>query len=327
MNGNISVTARLALIILAVCLAAITYILIEKPIKRRNTRNTSIALAGIMLVIASIGSAFWSDTLKNRLSSEELNLVVAAGNDWTYPSENMKTEARFLDYRFYKLSGSETSKILFMGDSNIEQYAPRIEALVADMEVAPTVIFATKGGCRFAIPALAQTQRDCRDKLKTVDDLIQDPAVNTIVMGQQWLNSKDMLTDSVAFHSFEKRMASLPAGKRKFLILNMPLGEGYGPADQLEGSRFGELRLKPIRYRDKSLALQQLSALNAKIKEVALRYNVSVIDPFDTLCSNEGCEVIDAKGHPLYKDREHLTASYVREHAVFIDQVLSHEKP
>ncbi|ALC12108.1 acyltransferase family protein [Sphingopyxis sp. 113P3] len=320
-SNSISAGHRLGLIAISCALAWLTFLWAERPVRKHNTPKTALGLAFVMASIAAIGLLFWSGRISNRLAMPELEKVVEAVDDWDYPSKDMAVETRFSDYYFYRKAGLPGHSVLFVGDSNAEQYAPRASRLIAGDPRVPGVIFATKGACPFASPKLAREKRDCVNKLSEIQRLAQSREVQSVVIAQQWTAMEVMLDDPSAAQSFEAWLASIPASKKKFVILNIPSGEGFGPSDLLSGSRLGQLRYRPAEFRDATRQRRRLSDLNALLRAIAARQGAIVIDPFYTLCRKDVCRVTYGDGRPAYKDREHLAASFVSDHATFIDPI------
>lgn len=151
MSDGLDAKVRIGLIGLAVALAAITYLVVEKPIRDRNTGRLAAILASIMAVIGVIGLLFWTGVITNRLNDRSLEPVVNAVDDWEYPGKGMVVEMTFYDYTFYRMNDRTDDMVLFVGDSNMEQYAPRVVSLIERPGSGAGAIFATKGvSFRFA---------------------------------------------------------------------------------------------------------------------------------------------------------------------------------
>ena len=58
-----------------------------------------------------------------------------------------------------------------------------------------------------------------------------------------------------------------------------------------------------------------------KIQRVAEAAGARVIKPLDYLCDSEFCPIVGQDGRLMYFDYGHLRASYVRDHATYIDQI------
>lgn len=322
MSDVLSAAMRLGLIALSVALAAITYLLIERPIRKRNTGQLAIALASVTAVLGTIGLLFWAGAIPNRLDDKSLEPAVAAVSDWEYPGRDMAVQTTFVDYTFYRKNGPSRDMVLFVGDSNMEQYAPRIVFLIDKSGNGPGAIFATKGGCPFASPAMAAARRDCAGKLAEIKRLARSDEVKAVVVAQEWTGLSAMLDDPKLADSFRDFLHSIPSGTRKYVVLGIPNGKGFGPADLLEGSRLHELRYRPAEFRNAADARASLAKLNALIRGIAEAEGATIIDPFDTLCKGDDCRVATPDGRPAYKDRSHLSASFARAHADYIDRTL-----
>lgn len=323
MSDVLSAAMRIGLIALSVALAALTYFLIERPIRTRNTGRLAVALASVAAFIGAIGILFWTGAIPNRLNDKALEPAIAAVSDWEYPSRDLAVQTNFVDYTFYRKNGPGRGMVLFVGDSNMEQYAPRIVSLIDQSGNGPGAIFATKGGCPFASPAMAAGRRDCAGKLAEIRRLAQSDEVKAVVIAQEWTGLSAMLDDRSLASSFRDFLREIPSGTRKYVVLGIPNGKGFGPADLLEGSRLRELRYRPTEYRNAADARASIAKLNALIRDIAEAEGATVIDPFDTLCKGDECRVATPDGRPAYKDRSHLSASFARAHADYIDATLA----
>jgi len=179
------------------------------------------------------------------------------------------------------------------------------------------------------VPLLAERMNDCKGKLRQVDQLIQSVGVTTVVFGQAWRNLSGLLDNPAIVASFEARLSSVPRGKATFIILNMPAGLEFSLTSLLSGSRLNRLEYRPDadHFVDETAARAPFPRLDAILREIAARQGATVLDPFDSFCSDSKCPLIDRLGTPLYKDTAHITASYARESARFIDLTLTAGKP
>lgn len=324
MTSNLAGSWRLGLIALSVALAWLTFVGVERRVRRHNTGRTACLLAAVVFCAGASGLAIWGGVVTSRMNGDDLGKVVTATKDWDYPPASFKQHVRFADYRFYRKQGSGPGTTLFVGDSNMEQYAPRVEYVLDHTEGSPSAIFATKGGCTFAVPYLAQRMNDCKGKLATVDELIASEEVTAVVFAQAWHNLAALLDDPAAVASLDARFASVPAGKRVFVILNIPSGMEFSPVSLISGSRLGQLEFKADAGQvvSEALAREKYSRLHQVVAQVAARHGVVVIDPFETMCNAGMCALVSPQGVPLYKDTAHLTASFARGAATFVDVTL-----
>lgn len=177
------------LIFLAIILAYLTYQLIEKPIRHIKVKKLTFILAYLFLAIGFIGLMALTKNIGSRINSDDVASILSTTNDWGYPTGNFETYKSFSDYTFYKI-GTSKNITLFVGDSNMEQYAPRVESqIVNHAKIIPnSAIFATKGSCPFVLPELAKKTYACATKLEEIEKLTNDINVKTIVFAQAWNN-------------------------------------------------------------------------------------------------------------------------------------------
>jgi SGNH domain (fused to AT3 domains) len=89
-------------------------------------------------------------------------------------------------------------------------------------------------------------------------------------------------------------------------------------------SRFGHSSVKPadlVKF-DMVAFVQTYSAPPKALRELASQAGAILIDPLVTLCPGSICPVLDETGRPLYMDGHHLSASYARSAASYIEETL-----
>jgi hypothetical protein len=62
--------------------------------------------------------------------------------------------------------------------------------------------------------------------------------------------------------------------------------------------------------------------VHTKLIALAMSTGAKIINPLDTFCVDRICPITDKEGNPLYKDSGHITASYARARASFINHTL-----
>ena len=129
-----------------------------------------------------------------------------------------------------------------------------------------------------------------------------------------------------SFNSLELFLKSLKsAGKKVYLVLNIPVGDGFEPKSMISGSRLGTLTAPRVDPRVMLTASQK--RIHDRLQQIAVSSGAIVIDPMATLCNADGqCLRTDADGIPIYKDATHLRAAYVRRFASFVDPAITQSK-
>ena len=65
-----------------------------------------------------------------------------------------------------------------------------------------------------------------------------------------------------------------------------------------------------------------VAPLMSRLREIAAASGAVVIDPSGALCPEMTCPATNARGMPVHLDSNHLTNSFARDHATFIDAIL-----
>jgi hypothetical protein len=184
-GDNLEVSLTVELLVLCILLSYLTYKFFETPI-RKKSNFAAIPLFAGMLPIIIMGIM-----VKNNLFSSQINSdlatakIVNAINEWDYPKG---LKLREIEGRHFYEIGTHSKKALFFGDSNMEQYAPRIKKLILENNsVKRSAVFLTSGGC----PPMPHIYEDKHPQLKGfAEDAIKyakDPNVDVIVLGAQWV--------------------------------------------------------------------------------------------------------------------------------------------
>jgi hypothetical protein len=127
-----------------------------------------------------------------------------------------------------------------------------------------------------------------------------------------------------ALNMLESVMTTLSKHKQVYLLLDNPVGEGFGPEEFVKGSRLGNMTVGRMSPTAPWSLAQKL--LHERMRQMALRSGAIVIDPIPTLCEKSWCLRTDADATPIYKDAGHLRAEYVRKLATYIDPAMTTPK-
>jgi hypothetical protein len=127
-----------------------------------------------------------------------------------------------------------------------------------------------------------------------------------------------------ALHNFADLISRLvQSGKTVFIILETPTGQAYEPSKILPTGwkrLLGSLRIPD---NPKRADMENFNGeMSAKLQQVAEAAGARVIKPMDYLCDKDVCPAFTREGRFIYWNSNHLRASFVRESATYIDQIL-----
>ncbi len=316
---------RMVAVVAALLLAWLTYAYVERPISKavRDTEHSSGVihlLVVVMIVIFAAGLIVQSGIATERLYP--LRALNDAKRDWSYPHDDAAAA----------ITGVSGQSILLFGDSLVQQYYPRLRYLTErHPERHPNVLFQTWPACAPLPGFNRKFVPECLSHVTRGFARAAAGDIKTIVVGGYWLGMLqrgdyyraddpdqhvvdlwDPKQLDSALSGMENRLRELKAmGKMVYIVLNPAGGQAANP------SAIGFRRIG-IDYRlwvkSAPLAAQQerTAFINDRIRGLAERVGVAVMDPLEWLCSGNTCQFTDDAGVPYFKDATHLRASYVR---------------
>lgn len=325
-------------------LATLTYWLIEKPVRRTNSPQlTAIILLVLMVGVGYLGyNTFTRAGLGFRATA--FQAISKAQGEWDFPGHLQNT---VLDgVRLRSQAGAEAATTLFVGDSNLEQYYPRIDQLLQQPTPRYSILFLSEGGCLPIPHTISKETRECHDVANSVTKVLNaNKQIRRVVIAAQWYgyllveaqNAKYVVDGTeypiaVNTEGYKQALKSLTEQltmlRRRelevYLILNIPIGIEFNPAYIAE--RSVQSLWQGFRLRTGGRRLSEFEVPFAQIKQDLSRTGkdsgVTVIDPTETICSADLCSSVDENLAPKYKDNGHLRPTYVRERIRFLDQTI-----
>jgi|GEM_PF-2722770 len=316
-------------------LAFLTYKYIESPIRFSSRKaRTVVSLSVAMILCGVLGVATFTGIIPPRSVYTKGDLALAGSEDWLV-THNASSWTPFQERPL--VLGSGPPHVLFVGDSNMQQYFPRIERLLtADKLYHPAVAFMTRLGC---VPGAAPAQgvdnltsSGCRTYARDVLEYASRSNINAVVIAGCWYGYFSNFTsiDGVGKKAVLKPITAMAAdrlkatmerfiqsGKHVYLVLNIPVGLGLDP--RARAYWYGETPA----WLSESEVRAAVEPIDSILRRIAGEVGATVIDPLNSLCHSERCPVVSADGRVLYRDAWHLRPSYVRDHAAFMDKTLS----
>jgi peptidoglycan/LPS O-acetylase OafA/YrhL len=352
----LSLACTLAAIVLACAAAYATHRWVEKPLRHgRQLRWKVPALLAGLAILALAGAALGAGWIPARLSGPAFAAWDAAVTDWHY-SDGPNTGGRH-EFLTRTVSGRADRTAVFIGDSHMQQYWPRVVQVVkTHAGSARTGVLAVYYECP-PLPGInsGSRGRDCAGFFDYAVQLASQPGVDTVVFGAFWekyllgeylvpngaqpvyrvadpdraplqLDSRDT---PMVLEQFRAALATLVArGRRVFVVLSNPTSPQYDPASmlpavvRLSSAAADRLPVAGGRRIDAGAYEAFVEPLTERLSAIAAGSGAQIIDPRATLCSGLDCPATGADGLPLYLDSNHLRAGYARERASFVDELL-----
>ena len=331
---------RAGVVSIAVFLAYLTYRFIEQPLRRRPLGVIPAGLLIATLAFCVLGIIARKDILTARLNDTAHRDISDAVNDWAYPNGLQRTVTPSGLIIHQTGDGNGDGQILFAGDSNMEQYWPRIQKLREQPGAEKPVVFATTGGCPPVPGVRRRVGGSCAGFGERVQSLAQAPNIHTVVLAASWTlclgtqqyfmhgGRGDSIEDAGRFRtSFLASLSEMirrlrQDGKTVWLVLSIPSGPGLSPMSSLHRSPTGVDQFVPIAIARAAFDAAWAQA-RADLVQSAKEAGAGVIDPMMYLCNDTTCPGQTAEGRLMYKDGGHLRASFVRDHATFIDPTMT----
>jgi len=342
--------AALALVLLLTLAAAFaSYRLIEQPLRHGALGRAAVPLllAGLAL-FTGLGAAVAEGRLPGRLSGSAFTAWEAAATDWKIPGPLSETS----EFETWTLPTQRAQTALFIGDSHMQQYWPRISWLASThAESARSVLFTTYAGCPIlpGLNSLRQPRR-CDDFFTYAVREAWRPEVDTVIFGAFWelylaaeyqhgiysagdplhrRLSLDSRATQLALGQFERLLGALVAsGRRVFIVLSNPTSARFEPRFLVPPQvRLSRALPHALRADDSTPVAatafeSAVAPLMTRLREIAARTGAQALDPRSTLCAGSDCPTVGEDGLPLYIDSNHLRASFARGHASFLDETL-----
>jgi peptidoglycan/LPS O-acetylase OafA/YrhL len=332
----------------AVGLAWLTYRFVEQPIRTNRLRlRPSLALVAGVACVGAMGLSAFLGQFAPRSASFGLEKIIAATDAVAFPGPNLLQLSDGQTTVWGQGQGNST--VLLLGDSEMEQYYPRIDHLLT--RHAPEtrrIIYSTHGGCA-PIPFVRENHLPWCNGLVDLDlKLAADPAIDTIVIAADWTGyfiggpppnpwtyyyehdgTRGNLTGHMgskatdeALAGFERMVARFRAmHKTVFIVLPSPTGHPFSPRRMIERSLSDlSFRIQPPFISAPEL-ISRISPIVDRLREIGARTGAHLIDPIATLCGPAQCPLTTEDGLPIYKDDAHLNPLFVRDDVHYLDDI------
>jgi hypothetical protein len=314
-------------------LTALTYYFIEKKIRHNKSKWVLPVLAGVFLITGLTGLMAWGKIIPMRVVNGEFIKIQNALRDHEI-IEDFNHSERFWNTKY----GGNGPCTLFYGDSNAQQYAPRIEKLLKNNQGQRRGALFITGGASPPLPGVRfGKQSGQSDEVKRFNKAISsNPKIDRVVISALWnlyfersygfcFNGEPLSRKEVretALEAFGAMLQSLLAsGKQVIVVLNIPTGEAFDPRCYFERSFDGKFQKKQASY-SKEEFLKKDGEIRTQLANVALKSGAQLIDPINELCINGAC-ILENDDGPIHHDKDHLRPGYVRESVKYLDETVA----
>jgi hypothetical protein len=352
-DGDIGTADLLVTLALAFVLAWLTYRFVERPIRKSVKRfEPAVPLVAGVALMGIIGILSYLRDIAPRSASFGLEKIIAASGTQAFPGAHLRQLSDGANPVMQQ--GEKRRKVLFLGDSEAQQYYPRIDALLsADPAGTKSVIYSTHGGCP-PIPHVKEDQLPwCGGLIEQGMKLAQDPDIDTIVVAADWAGyflgiSEDHLpyyfegavargvigptmksaASKQALLAFETMVSGFrQANKTVYIILPSTTGDIFRPRRLISrGLTDFSFHIRvPIILRAE--VVSRLRPLVARLRQIAANTGAFTIDPIATLCNDATCPVLTSDGEPIYQDDAHLNPEFVKHGIHYLDNVVKLKSP
>jgi len=329
----------------SVLLAFFTYRFIEIPVRTAPFRNgVASVLCVLMALCGGVGYLSYVGKLQPRSATSGVNQVIRAASELIWPERIRHIRGTLIEEGFLPL-GRGPQRVVFLGDSNIQQYYPRIEKLLSDYPSnARGSTFAVRGYCAPGAVDISGSNRiieryrpECRTYLHKAIKYAEDPEVDTVVIGASWYVYFEDIPNGGSFgdagplrpgtdHALEGLKATLidlvRRGKRVYLVLQIPVGDRYDPHQMITRTGFPPQFAVDVHSPTRTEIAKAMEPINSRLRAIARETGAIVIDPTPSLCNDATCPAVTATGDPVYRDANHLSPAYVRNNIRFLDEIV-----
>jgi peptidoglycan/LPS O-acetylase OafA/YrhL len=319
-------------LIIALILTVLTYYFIEKKIRHNKSKAIIPVLVGAFIATGITGvQVFRNGAI---CKSEEILKIEEARKDWIGEKCLIKEwEKNNIICSSY---GGGIVNTILIGDSNIQQYAPRIKELLDHNSIKNGLTMLSYAG---APPISGVTNHNHYQSSELAEELYksvnQNKNTQKVVIGCLWtwyfrdgtdfkcanklLSTKE--GSDIALSNLKNEINNLiKKGIKVYVILNIPLGDELDPQRWFKRNFTGYCVFKA-----EKLSVSKFDSWSSKIinnvKKTCIESGAEIIDPVKYLVKDGFC-ISEYNNGPIHFDYSHLRADYVRYNIKYLDNII-----
>jgi hypothetical protein len=324
-------------LIVALILTVFTYYFIEKKIRHNKSKWVLPVLVGAFILTGLIGLLVANGLIHAAVPPKIQKFSAGLRDkDWTKGLEVLFSKKTLLMNK----AGGDGPKTLFFGDSNTQQYGPRITKLLsANNGQTRGAIFLTCGGVP-PIPNVTVENRsdECRELIEKFNEVISlDSTIDRVVIAALWQGYFKAASTyqckeypmgkkpgrDAALHELGLMIKGLVSkGKAVTLVLSVPSGSKLDPRGCFGRTFYGINGISISEKLKSTEFLEHCGEMLKSLAEIAKANGADVIDPMDSLATGGFCIGENDDG-PIRYDACHLRSGFVREHVKYLDDTVA----
>ncbi len=318
----------------ALVLTIFTYYLIEKPLRHTRSRAVFWLLVASFLIAGIFGWIIWRKGIYPTTTARIEQVAFATKNQGFFDGWETDTQGNVYLCRV----GGKEIRTLYLGDSNMWHYAPRIRIVVNGLKDKNTGVLMLGSGGRPPIPGVIDPIKTTAIAMGRLMGVLQEnPLIRRVVIAANWdpyfkkgskfeINGHSLATpigENEAIAALGALIRSLhEQGKEVVLVLSVPNGDVFDPRHFITRTFTGISISRPVPVSREEFLNGIGDFISRKdMKRVALANGAEVIDPLDFLCIDGWCIQENEQG-PIRFDKAHLRKGYVKDHVTYLDRTV-----
>ncbi|MGT3925366.1 acyltransferase family protein [Escherichia coli] len=240
---------KILAVALGFILASLTYLFIEKPIKKTKDRKKLVLSVGTAtFIIVGVSTLSFFGKIKPINNDYLFRDIIAAKGEWEYPKG--LTDISINNVHMKGLPGEKYT--LYYGDSNMEEYSSRIVKLKRDNPSSNRgILFLTSSGCLPVGNLIYKDYDQCNSMPSKLISVIKSGKIDRVVISALWYkyfigtpsleikhSDGSIVGSPHGINISMEKLSSLLEKVRDFnvkvyLILTKPIGQQLDPANMI----------------------------------------------------------------------------------------------
>ncbi len=271
------------------------------------------AVGVFLLVLGANITVSADDGMVNRMAggTRSIDVFTQATTDFAFPGncDGLSDDGKVRPCRV----GQGDGGVIFIGDSQTMQiYAHFTEALAQKYKTSFT--FLAAHGCA-PVPGIGPTLASdlpCGEFMTKAFDFVEAGNYSRVVLVSRWSYIQNVPNLDQTFTSLSERLIALTRRGVKVVILSStPVPELDMPQELLRRKFFG-YSTQDIEYEDRVAFEKELLKIKPRLTWLAETTGANLVDPFDYLCDERRCALLDENQDSLYSDQSHYRSRSVK---------------